>query len=292
MESRSHALIAGLFTIVLLAAVLTGAWWVGGDRMDLVPYVMETELSVAGLYPQAPVKFRGLMVGKVSDLRFDPDTPGKILVFFGVDPQTPMTQSTYGTLALQGVTGFAYIELDDDKSGSPLLKSSADNIARIEMRPSILALLQMKASGILDEIQKTAEALASISKPENQKLLISTLANLNRAAAEVAKATNSLQPALTGLPEVVDKSGKMIDSITALSDELHELSHIVNSYVDNRNTADALAQIQGLITEMQTAAKTFNDAMDQFQQRPVGLLLGGASPPPGPGERGHRPPSR
>ena len=292
MESRSHALIAGIFTIALFAAVLLSAWWVGADRTDLVPFVMETELSVAGLYTQAPVKYRGLQVGKVSSLRFDPDNPGKILVFFGIDPATPMTQSTYATLAMQGVTGFAYIELDDDNSNPQPLRSSEKNVARIEMRPSLLALLQTKASGILDETQKTTEALASFSKPENQKVLIDTLRNINRAASEIATATNRMQPALAALPEVVDKSGKMIDSVTALSDEMQQLSQTMNALVDNSDTVDALAQVQGLITEMQIAAQTFNDTMDQFRQRPVGLLLGGASPPPGPGEQGHRPQSR
>ena len=292
MESRSHALIAGLFTIVLLAAVLVSAWWVGADKTDLVPYVMETELSVAGLYTQAPVKYRGLQVGKVTGLRFDTEKPGKILVFFGVDPQTPMTLSTYGTLALQGVTGFAYIELDDDKASSQLLRSSANNVARIEMRPSILALLQTQASGILAETQKTTEALASISKPENQQLLINTLRNINRAASEIATATNRMQPVLATLPEFADRSGKMVDSVTALSDEMQQLAQTLNTFADNSDTIDALAQVQGLITEMQIAAQTFNDAMDQFRQRPVGLLLGGTSPAPGPGEKGHRPQSR
>ncbi|MDR0934304.1 MAG: MlaD family protein, partial [Burkholderiaceae bacterium] len=94
MENKSHALLAGLFTLVLLAAVLLGGWWLNRDKTVLIPYVMATRLSVSGLSPQAAVRYRGLNVGKVNEIRFDSAVPGQILVFFGVRPETPMTEST------------------------------------------------------------------------------------------------------------------------------------------------------------------------------------------------------
>src|SRR3954466_15485830 len=105
MENKAHALIAGLFTIVLLTAAVLIAIWFNRDRVERVPYELATKLSIPGLNPQAAVRYRGVDVGRVDEVSFDPNVPGQILVHISVNPDTPITRSTYGTLGYQGVTG-------------------------------------------------------------------------------------------------------------------------------------------------------------------------------------------
>lgn len=287
MESKSHALMAGLFTLALLAAVLLGGWWLNRDKTETIPYVMATKLSVAGLSPQAAVRYRGLDVGKVSEIRFDTAVPGQILVFFGVRPETPMTESTYGMLAYQGVTGIAYVELNDDGSRPQPLPSSETHVAQIEMRAGLMADLQTKANAILDETQKLTREMASLFKPENQELLISTLKSINKAATEIEKSSRELQPTLAKLPDVADKTGKMMDSVTALSTELGGLSQSLTSFVGSSNPAESMTQLQSLAEDLHTSLQSINTTLDQFNQRPAGLLFGAPGPAPGPGEAGY-----
>ena len=72
-----------------------------------------TRSTVNGLGPQADVKYRGPDVGKVVSIKFDPEVSGQIIVRISVDHDTPITGTTYATLGLQGVTGVAYVQLDD-----------------------------------------------------------------------------------------------------------------------------------------------------------------------------------
>ncbi|MDL2284572.1 MlaD family protein [Oxalobacter sp. OttesenSCG-928-P03] len=288
MESKSHALMAGLFTLALLAAVLLGGWWLNRDKTEMIPYVMATRLSVAGLSPQAAVRYRGLDVGKVSEIRFDSAVPGQILVFFGVRPETPMTESTYGMLAYQGVTGIAYVELNDDGSRPQPLPSSETRIAQIEMRAGLMADLQTKANAILDETQKLTKEMAGLFKPENQEILINTLKSINKAATEIEKSSRNLQPTLAKLPGLADKTGQMMDSVTALSNELGDLSQNLTSFVGNSNTAESMTQLHSLAEDLHTSLQSLNNTLDQFSQRPAGLLFGAPGPNPGPGEAGYR----
>ncbi len=135
MENKSHALMAGIFTIVLLIAAVLIALWFNRDRVERVPYEIATTLSVPGLNPQAGVRYRGLDVGRVDAVLFDPQKPGQILIRFSVSKDTPITRSTFATLSYQGVTGLAYVQLDDDGKDPTLLPSTKNKVARIELRP-------------------------------------------------------------------------------------------------------------------------------------------------------------
>ncbi|MCJ9710620.1 MCE family protein, partial [Bordetella hinzii] len=49
MENRSHALLAGIFTLVLLAAAALVAVWVGRDRSTVKVYDIVSSAPVSGL---------------------------------------------------------------------------------------------------------------------------------------------------------------------------------------------------------------------------------------------------
>src|SRR5471032_3279882 len=153
MENRSHALTTGFFTITLLiAAVLFGLWF-NRDRVERAPYVIATAQSVPGLNPQAPVRYRGLEVGKVASIAFDPKVAGQILVTLNINTDAPITKTTFGTLGYQGVTGIAYVQLDDDASGSPRLATDIDNPSRIPLRPGLFDQLEARGKQILAQTQ-------------------------------------------------------------------------------------------------------------------------------------------
>lgn len=113
MENRAHAFLAGLFTIGLAIFIALAVVWFNRDQTVRVPYEVVTRSTVNGLSPQAAVKYRGLDVGKVDSIRFDDRVPGQIIVRVLVDKDAPITTTTYGRLAYQGVTGLAYVQLDD-----------------------------------------------------------------------------------------------------------------------------------------------------------------------------------
>ena len=178
MENKAHALIAGLFTVALLIAALLGVMWFNSDRVERIPYEIATKLSVPGLNPQADVRYRGLDAGKVDSITFDPKVPGQILIRIKINPDTPMTQSTFATLGYQGVTGIAYIQLDDDGSKPLKLDSSKQHLARIELRPSLFDNLQTKGAVILARasemsINSTACWTRKIRKPCSKRSAMS-----------------------------------------------------------------------------------------------------------------------
>ncbi|MBS1187519.1 MAG: putative signal peptide protein [Burkholderiaceae bacterium] len=278
MENKSHALIAGLFTILLAAAAVWMGIWLNRDRVQRVPYEIATRLSIPGLNPQAAVRYRGLDVGKVDKIAFDPKSPGQILISISINPDTPITQSTYAALGYQGVTGIAYVQFDDDGSKPELVPSSKDNIARIEMRPSVFDNLQTGGQALLEQTRVLADRLNALLDEPNRKVMLAAFHDVSQAAKKLETIPKQLEPTMTQLPAFASEARQAMASINALSKEIGELSHNVN--------ADTMPKINRLSSELRSTAHQLERTVEQINRQPQSLLFGSPGATPGPGETG------
>ncbi len=309
MENKAHALMAGIFTIVLLIAAALIAMWFNRDRVERVPYEIATTLSVPGLNPQAGVRYRGLDVGRVDEVLFDPEKPGQILIRFSVTKDTPITKSTFATLSYQGVTGLAYVQLDDTGKDPTLLPSSKDKVARIGLRPGLLDMLQLRGLAILKQTEEVAEKLNTFLSDENQKSMLAAFTDVSEAADKIATIPDQLQPALAHLPELTRNANSMVVSLNRLSDDATLLTGNLNEVATRLNAPDGpIASIGGavdsvgsaasvveyqavpLINDTRTTVRALNRSLENFNQRPQSILFGSAAPLPGPGEPGFQAP--
>ena len=81
------------------------AIWIGRDRTQLQPYEIVSATAVSGLNSQSTVRYQGVQVGKVQSLALNPDKPGQVRIRIGVAPSTPITESTWAELGVQGRDG-------------------------------------------------------------------------------------------------------------------------------------------------------------------------------------------
>lgn len=318
MENRSHALMTGFFTITLLVAAILFGLWFNRDRVERVPYQLATTLSVPGLNPQAAVRYRGLDVGKVEGINFDPRVPGQILVRIGVNPDTPITKTTFASLGYQGVTGIAYVQLDDEATGSPRLGTSVDNPTRIPLRAGLLDQLEKRGKLILDQTEQVSARLNTLLSPDNQKTILAAFTDVSATANAWRDLPKQIEPTLAKLPALTAQAQHSLDSIAALSDDARKLSNNLNTLttslqapggpidkltgtIDRVGTSleavsgsvemEALPHVIDLTDETRSSMRTLKRAMEGLNERPQSILLGAPEVPPGPGEAGFSAPS-
>jgi phospholipid/cholesterol/gamma-HCH transport system substrate-binding protein len=305
MENKSHALLAGIFTLSLLVIAILLALWFNRDKVEWVPYEIATKLSVPGLSPQAAVRYRGLDVGRVDKIVFDPAIPGQILVRISIKPDTPITQSTYATLGYQGVTGIAYVQLDDDGSKPIRMISSKHQIARIELRPSLFDNLETRGLAILEQTEALTKRLNTLVNSENQKLMLNAFDNISRAATAIGTIPKQLEPTLAALPAISKEAKATLSSVSTLSRDATKLTGNLNQLASRLQAPDGVIQtfsttagqigsvaeqvqfqMVPLVHETQTTLRNLNRTIDNFNQRPQSLLFGVTKIAPGPGETG------
>ena len=121
METDKHYFFEGLFIIGFAIAAAIFAVWLGSTgRHDDVFYRIHFPDSVSGLAVGDPVKYRGVDVGTVKLIRIDPENTRLVLVEVRLRKETPVKTDTRASLALKGLTGVVFIELN---GGDPAAKS-------------------------------------------------------------------------------------------------------------------------------------------------------------------------
>ena len=152
----NYALV-GAFVLLLTAVLIAGVLWIasGGTlrkHYDLY-LAIETE-SVAGLNLNAPVKYNGVEVGKVSVIQLDPQNPQHVRLTFAIERGTPIKQDTVAVLKTQGLTGIAYVELGGGSHDSPpLLARSEEPYPEIRTKPSLSSRLENVLSTVLTKLE-------------------------------------------------------------------------------------------------------------------------------------------
>ena len=211
MENKAHALAAGAFVLGLIAALVALVVWFTRDNTVRNVYELSTRDAVSGLQPQAQVRYRGISVGKVTSIDFDPKTRGNVRVRITVDERVPLTTSSFATLSYQGVTGLAFIALDDEGQSTVALKPNNDNPPRIPLKPSMLAKLQDRGEEIIDQVEEVTKRANTLLADANQKRVADALENIAAASASANTllkqldntVKTGLNPTLAAMPETL-----------------------------------------------------------------------------------------
>jgi phospholipid/cholesterol/gamma-HCH transport system substrate-binding protein len=305
----------GVFTIALLVAAVLAGLWLNRDSSEMVPYEIVTTQSIPGLNPQATVRYRGLEVGRVDDIIFDPRVTGQILVKLSVDTSTPVTTTTFASLGYQGVTGIAFLQLDDDRTGSPLLKSAPGRIARLPLRPGLLDQIEKRGLVILERTEHITQSLDRLMSPENQQTIVGAFDNIGKAAAAYGEIPKRLGPTIDKLPALANKLDQTASAVNTLATSANGMVHNYDALATTLQAPDgpvnrlnaAIGSLQGVtsnlemqtlphLTEMTDEARASLRAVkrtaNSLSDRPQSILFGGPNAQPGPGEPGFTAPSK
>ena len=299
MENKAYALAAGLFTLLLGVGVIAAALWFSGNVVETQDYLLVSRYPVSGLNPQAPVRYRGVTVGKVVSIDFDPRDPRAIQVQISVRTGTPLTKGTYAQLGSQGVTGLSYVILDDDGSKPEPLVAESDNLARIDVKPSFIDSVSASGQDMIENFNQVARRVNTLLSDENQKQLVSTLRNLDQASGKFASLAIAIEPTVKALPALASDTGIVLKRADTL---LANLNQRVDSFeraaksaeqLGNHGAAlseamliESLPRLNLLLEDLQRSSRGLERLLNEINEQPQSIVFGKNPIPPGPGEPG------
>jgi len=318
METRVRFIAVGLFVIFLGAASVAAFLWLtrGIERVTYDRYRAFFRESVSGLGPDAPVKYRGVQVGRVKEIVLNPKNVEEVRLTLDIARGTPVKTDTVATLKVQGLTGLAFLDLSGGSQGSPILRAKAgETYPVIPTAPSLLARLDTDVTKLITGASGFAEDARALIDEENRaelKQILHDLAELTRTLARrseivdrgvqdgakalenIARITGTLDaqaPVLLGnlnrgTAALEGTAGEVSEAGREVARAGRELASMVKENRQNieRFTRQGLPEYGALAAELRQLAVQLQRLERQLEREPNSVVLGRYPEPPGPGE--------
>jgi phospholipid/cholesterol/gamma-HCH transport system substrate-binding protein len=300
MEPEAKYTLVGGSVLVLLAMLVGAVAWLASASRgnDVQRYkIYFTRQSLEGLQVRSDVRMRGIRVGAVTGFSFAEQRPGTVEVVIGIDPATPVKESTRAVVDRNLITGLATIRLQNLTEDSPPVArpppGQRDPV--IAEGASTLQQFSETASELARRADETMRRINLTLSNENQAALSETLVNLRnlsrnaetasaradaalvsiaRTADTVGVATTALSRDITRLADRYDAVGAeasttLRDASTAMrqvSNDVSQLSRHAESLLVDSNAEVRLTgqQLRGTADTVSTAARKFRDPRATF----------------------------
>jgi len=309
MDAKVNFALVGAFVLVLGAGLIAGALWFSSgaiSRRAYDTYQAYMSESVSGLNLDAPVRYRGVEVGRVRKMALAPADSELVQLTLEIERGTPVKQDTVAVLRVQGLTGIAYLELSGGARDSPpLVAKPGEPHPVIRTAPSLMVRLDTAITALLTNVNRTSEGMAALLDPENRRMLKETLAQLQVLSRTFAARSAAIDSVLANAARTMDNSARLsgempqlIERIQHSADGFDRMTSAVAQAGSGANAAltgaraelreaagETLPEIRMLASELREVTGSLRRFSEQLERNPSILLYGRPAPKPGPGER-------
>lgn len=293
MESKISYRLVGLFTIAFLTLFAVSIIWLGkfGGKSEYDLYRVLVTESVSGLNAEAPVKYRGVVVGSVKEIKINEENTELIELILSIKKGTPIKVTSAVSLKPQGITGLNFVDITPGDNGAKLLKTaSEDSIPTIKYAPSIFSKLDTSFSTLADSFQRILDKTDKTLSDKNIENFSKTLENMNEASAklssrldEIGELTKNSKDLPQNLSVALNKVSTAADSVNAAALKLDRALKD-KDFDFKKEIATLTKEANRLLGEMRELSVESNTLVKQLQKNPSSVIFDSSTTPKGPGE--------
>lgn len=315
MESKVKFAAVGAFVIVLTIAMVGGALWLSSGKYYRKAYdTYETYMteSVAGLNLNAPVRYRGVDVGRVRTIMLAPGNVEQVRLTLDIERGTPVKEDTLATLRTQGLTGIAFVELSAGHRDSPALSARpGEPYPVIASVPSLIERLETATPVLLANLARTTDSLNALLDEPNRRAVGATLANLAVLTRTLAERSSAIDATLGNAAQTMDNAARVTAELPLLVQRFERTAEALERMAGEvggagasaRGTLDSarstlegsradltqftsmtLPEIRELVAELRGLTATMRRVVEEVERNPGVLLQGPRPARRGPGE--------
>lgn len=313
MNPKVNYTLVGLFVVLFGAATIAWMFWLGvsTDEKNYKRYVAYMYQSVSGLNVNAAVKYRGVQVGRVSEIEIDLINPERVKLLLDIIDGTPIKNDSIAVLSTLGVTGLAYVELSGGSKEAPLLQGHDGQLPEIITGPSLFVRLDTALTDLFVEFKNIASEISGMSAAVKTVLNQNNMQAINTTLANMAKLTETLNTQLGKLDSHIVYSKEILantatmskefpNMVTNVSSSMSEIRNIVSTIgktaetLDkavagtqqevSRSATDTLVQMSQLFNELHRTTQALNRILQDTERNPNQFIFGKKLDRAGPGE--------
>jgi len=254
METRAHYVAVGAFVLAVIVIGFVAVLSLGRVEFaqDLKRYYIFFKGSVTGLSKGSVVQYNGITVGRVVDVRVDPDDLEKIQVTVEIDKDlVPIKTDARAFVDINLLSGVATIQIrGGTKEAKDLEPEPNHRYPVIAAGQSELEQLRANLPELLGDLKQVAHNLNTVLDEQNRKAISDSLQNV-RTVTE-----NFIAPSKE-VSEVVANANAAVLALKSF------FGHVDQSYIGKGGLKDELSQT---LNDADKLAKNFGDTNRQLQQ--------------------------
>ena len=263
METRAHYVLVGSFVLLMVAGLVGFVVWFGKIQFEAEAkrYEIVFRGSVTGLSGGSPVRYSGVRVGEVRQIKLNEEDPNKVDVIIEVAADTPIREDTVAKLEIQGLTGGLYVLLAGGSPDSPSLKAAAgEAYPVIPSRTSSLAELLEGAPELLENANSLLRRLNHLANAENRSRIAAILANIEETTDAIAGRRQQIEA-------VIDDTSATMKNISEASKAVASLATTIE-----RNSADLIKQADATLAAAERLADRLDGTVAANESEIAGLI--------------------
>lgn len=315
MERKAHYALIGTFVLVSLTALLAFTAWLSDAQFDKKydNYEISFRGGVQGLSEGTEVRFNGLKVGDITELRIDPNDNNSVIVDIQVVSNTPVDSESIGRMEPLGLTGLNYIQIIPGGPNSRLIKNSTDKDPfRLKGEASRIDLLLGSGGTVMESSQAALARINAVMTPEaimdfheilnNLKVITNnfvdlkvdpeifnrTMQSIEQASSDVSLAADAVDLAAKDFDVLIEndvrtvldrskismeKLDKTLVAIKALSKDSNQLITDGRDAI-NRLSNSGLTDLEETIDSIRRAVLGLESILINFEQNPAAFIVG------------------
>ena len=315
MERKAHYALIGTFVLVSLTALLAFTAWLSDAQFDKKydNYEISFRGGVQGLSEGTEVRFNGLKVGDITELRIDPNDNNSVIVDIQVESNTPVDFESVGRMEPLGLTGLNYIQIIPGGPNSQLIKNSTDKDPfRLKGEASRIDLLLGSGGTVMESSQAALARINAVMTPEaimdfheilnNLKVITNnfvdlkvdpeifnrTMQSIEQASSDVSLAADAVDLAAKDFDVLIEndvrtvlnrskismeKLDKTLVAIEALSKDSNQLITDGRDAI-NRLSNSGLTDLEETIDSIRRAVLGLESILINFEQNPAAFIVG------------------
>lgn len=287
------------------------------SKDDSTIYIIYFDESVLGLNIDAPVKYRGLSVGKVTKLNLDPKNKEQVEVQVTVQKDTPIKTNTLAKLTPQGITGLSYINLIMSESDAmPLTPTSSQKYPVIPSSPSFMDTIERSLGDVSVNLSETLSRTAELLDDKNKEqfsLILSrsasvldkidrtldekTITNFHQTMHSLRVTSQKFEQMAPQLEALIQRSERFEDeissSIISIKQTYLNVGNTMNRFRDALESgqfnikeiaSDVVPNLNHTLVEMQQVLSKTEDVLEKYERSPGDIFFKKEEIRKGPGE--------
>lgn len=269
METRANHVLIGVFTLAVIVGAFAFILWLAKNEIDqkFTAYDILFEGSVTGLNVAGDVRYQGVRVGQVKEIRIYEKNPKLVRVRIEIDSNTPVNSGSLASLEFFGITGVLFVQINSgDAKAAPLVAQADQEVPIIPSGKSSLEALFAGAPQLLENAAVLVERLSLLVDTDNRKSISGILNNAEIVSSSIAGRAKEIDELIVNTNKMSRDFSEVSGNLNALTARLDKLSMQAETTL-NSDVHDFLREATGLTRELGGIVKDNKMAINNFGDR-------------------------